>query len=217
MACQCTAMTSSSSALPLEALIYLYLLHHNPEQRITRRKLGNHRKSSGPTRTEALQIIMLWHNVAASTAVAMLGLPSKVASAPLALLGSLTGEDTAPSNERSVPYAYHTCPNGGTWSRLEDDFTSFRDSDWVIETGAQGVSTGKDGMTLDLSQDMVRRKMRSFRRNLLTDPSSIAGSYRRNHSCGALSVSQYTLYLSAVVSDARIVAAGEHPRKSNSI
>lgn len=94
---------------------------------------------------------MFWQALASSAAFAIGALPSRVVSAPLAQLGALTGDNGPPPGA----YAYHSCPNGGTWSRLEDDFTTFRSSDWIIETGARGVSTGPDGMTLDLSKDMV--------------------------------------------------------------
>ncbi|KAK9894661.1 glycoside hydrolase family 16 protein [Cystobasidium minutum MCA 4210] len=101
---------------------------------------------------ELHQQAMFWQSLASSALIVLTDLPARVSSAPLAQLGLLTGDNGPPA---SAPYAYHSCPNGGTWSRLEDDFTSFRSSDWVIETGARGVSTGPDGMTLDLSKDMA--------------------------------------------------------------
>lgn len=108
---------------------------------------------------------MLWQTLATSAAFALITITPQVTSAPVALLGGLTGEDpsvpsvpnygTPASSTRSTPYAYHVCPNGGTWTRFEDDFTSFKDSEWIIETGANGVSTDKGGMTLTLDRDMV--------------------------------------------------------------
>lgn len=103
--------------------------------------------------------------MAASTALAMLVLPSRLAAAPVGLLDSVTGggdstpsvpgaESGSPGFTRSTPYAYHTCPNGGTWTRFEDDFTTLKD-EWTIETGARGVCTDKNGMTLTLDRDMV--------------------------------------------------------------
>lgn len=109
---------------------------------------------------------MLWYTLATSTTLAALTLSRRVSAAPVALLGGLSGQDqsvpsvpttdkSSPGYTKSKPYAYHTCPNGGTWTRFEDDFTTFQDSDWIIETGAKGVKTDQGGMTLTLDRDMV--------------------------------------------------------------
>lgn len=103
---------------------------------------------------------------AASTALAILILPSRLAAAPVGLFDAVTGgegsepsvpaaDNGSPTFTKSTPYAYHTCPNGGTWTRFEDDFTTLKD-EWTIETGARGVSTDRNGMTLTLDREMVR-------------------------------------------------------------